>query len=116
MFDEYFNPPASVVSPVPAAAAPRPTDPTGSPSSTSIHQDAPSTSTSPTQETQSPVILPFEPKNFIEALLESSWIDAMQEEIHEFKRLDVWELVPCPDLVMIINLLQDSKHLSGGLA
>ncbi|GJX25402.1 zinc knuckle CX2CX4HX4C containing protein [Tanacetum coccineum] len=34
----------------------------------------------------------FEPKNFKEALLESSWIDAMQEEIHEFERLDVWEL------------------------
>ncbi|GJU68491.1 retrovirus-related pol polyprotein from transposon TNT 1-94 [Tanacetum coccineum] len=45
-----------------------------------------------------------EPKNFKEALLESSWIDAMQEEIHEFERLDVWELVPCPDLVMIIKL------------
>ncbi|GJX54310.1 hypothetical protein Tco_0282679 [Tanacetum coccineum] len=27
----------------------------------------------------------IEPKNFKEALLESSWIDAMQEEIHEFK-------------------------------
>ncbi|GJU45259.1 retrovirus-related pol polyprotein from transposon TNT 1-94 [Tanacetum coccineum] len=28
-----------------------------------------------------------EPKNFKEAMLESSWIKAMQEEIHEFKRL-----------------------------
>ncbi|GJV42914.1 retrovirus-related pol polyprotein from transposon TNT 1-94 [Tanacetum coccineum] len=37
-------------------------------------------------------------------MLESSWIDAMQEEIHEFKRLDVWELVPSPDLAMIIKL------------
>ncbi|GJW00042.1 retrovirus-related pol polyprotein from transposon TNT 1-94 [Tanacetum coccineum] len=37
-------------------------------------------------------------------MLESSWIDAMQEEIYEFERLDVWELVPCPDLVMIIKL------------
>ncbi|GJZ96103.1 hypothetical protein Tco_0668437 [Tanacetum coccineum] len=46
----------------------------------------------------------FEPKNFKEALLESSWIDAMQEEIHKFKQLDVWELVPCPDLAMIIKL------------
>ncbi|GJS82485.1 retrovirus-related pol polyprotein from transposon TNT 1-94 [Tanacetum coccineum] len=44
------------------------------------------------------------PKNFKEALLESSWIDAMQEEIHKFEQLDVWELVPCPDLVMIIEL------------
>ncbi|GKE88580.1 copia protein [Tanacetum coccineum] len=31
---------------------------------------------------------------------EPSWIDAMQEEIHEFKRLQVWELVPCLDKVM----------------
>ncbi|GKE28699.1 retrovirus-related pol polyprotein from transposon TNT 1-94 [Tanacetum coccineum] len=46
----------------------------------------------------------IEPKNFKEALLEFSWIDASQEEIHEFKRLDVWELVPCPDLAMIIKL------------
>ncbi|GJV95298.1 hypothetical protein Tco_1546875 [Tanacetum coccineum] len=46
----------------------------------------------------------FEPKNFKEALLESSWIDAMQEEIYKFKRLNVWELVPCPNLVMIIKL------------
>ncbi|GKF80002.1 retrovirus-related pol polyprotein from transposon TNT 1-94 [Tanacetum coccineum] len=37
-------------------------------------------------------------------MLESSWINAMQEQIHKFKRLDVWELVPCPDLVMIIKL------------
>ncbi|GJY88972.1 retrovirus-related pol polyprotein from transposon TNT 1-94 [Tanacetum coccineum] len=32
------------------------------------------------------------PKNFKQAMTESSWIDAMQEEIHEFKRLQVWEL------------------------
>ncbi|GKF03170.1 retrovirus-related pol polyprotein from transposon TNT 1-94 [Tanacetum coccineum] len=42
MFDEYFNPPPSVVSLVPAAAAPRLADPTGTPSSTIIDQDAPS--------------------------------------------------------------------------
>ncbi|GJV09842.1 retrovirus-related pol polyprotein from transposon TNT 1-94 [Tanacetum coccineum] len=34
---------------------------------------------------------------------ESCWIEAMQEEIHEFERLKVWELVPRPDKVMIIN-------------
>ncbi|GJT07391.1 retrovirus-related pol polyprotein from transposon TNT 1-94 [Tanacetum coccineum] len=38
-----------------------------------------------------------EPNNFKKAMTESSWIDAMEEEIHEFKRLQVWELVPCPD-------------------
>ncbi|GKF30536.1 retrovirus-related pol polyprotein from transposon TNT 1-94 [Tanacetum coccineum] len=45
-----------------------------------------------------------DPSNFKEALLESSWIDAMQEEIHEFERPDVWELVPYPNYVMIIKL------------
>ncbi|GJX41190.1 retrovirus-related pol polyprotein from transposon TNT 1-94 [Tanacetum coccineum] len=30
-----------------------------------------------------------EPKNFKQAMIEPSWIDAMQEEIHEFKRLQV---------------------------
>ncbi|GJX60809.1 hypothetical protein Tco_0292199 [Tanacetum coccineum] len=59
MFDEYFNPPPSVVSPVPAAAAPRPADLTSIPFSTTIDQDAPSPSTSQTpQETQYLVISP----------------------------------------------------------
>ncbi|GJU67325.1 uncharacterized mitochondrial protein-like protein [Tanacetum coccineum] len=43
MFDEYFNPPTIVVSPVPVAAAPRAVDIADSPVSTSIDQDAPST-------------------------------------------------------------------------
>ncbi|GJW80916.1 retrovirus-related pol polyprotein from transposon TNT 1-94 [Tanacetum coccineum] len=37
-------------------------------------------------------------------MTEPSWIDAMQEEIHKFERLQVWELVPCPDKVMLIKL------------
>ncbi|GJR51697.1 putative ribonuclease H-like domain-containing protein [Tanacetum coccineum] len=32
------------------------------------------------------------------------YFDAMQEKIHEFERLQVWELVPCPDKVMLIKL------------
>ncbi|GJT03319.1 retrovirus-related pol polyprotein from transposon TNT 1-94 [Tanacetum coccineum] len=36
----------------------------------------------------------IELKNFKQAMTEPSWIDAMQEEIHEFERLKVWELVP----------------------
>nr|GEZ24657.1 retrovirus-related Pol polyprotein from transposon TNT 1-94 [Tanacetum cinerariifolium] len=70
---------------VPVAAAPRAIDLANSPVSTSIDQDAPST----------------KPKNFKQAMTESSWIDAMQEEIHEFERLQVWELVLCPDKVII---------------
>ncbi|GJS15535.1 retrovirus-related pol polyprotein from transposon TNT 1-94 [Tanacetum coccineum] len=45
-----------------------------------------------------------EPKNYKEAMNESYWIGAMQEEIHEFERLDAWELVPRPSNVMLINL------------
>ncbi|GJT05129.1 retrovirus-related pol polyprotein from transposon TNT 1-94 [Tanacetum coccineum] len=45
-----------------------------------------------------------EPKNFKQAMTEPSWIDAMQEEIHEFERLEVWELVSCPDNVFLIKL------------
>ncbi|GJS58786.1 retrovirus-related pol polyprotein from transposon TNT 1-94 [Tanacetum coccineum] len=45
-----------------------------------------------------------EPKNFKQALEHSCWIEAMQEEIHEFERLDVWILVPCPDNILIIPL------------
>ncbi|GJR89672.1 hypothetical protein Tco_0213683 [Tanacetum coccineum] len=57
MFDEFFNPPSSVVSLVPVAVAPRPGDPTGSPVSISIDQDAPSASNLSTQkQEQSPII------------------------------------------------------------
>nr|GFB64246.1 retrovirus-related Pol polyprotein from transposon TNT 1-94 [Tanacetum cinerariifolium] len=45
-----------------------------------------------------------EPKNFKQAMTEASWIDVMQEEIHEYKRVQDWELVPCPDKVMLIEL------------
>ncbi|GKF38623.1 hypothetical protein Tco_0118684, partial [Tanacetum coccineum] len=46
----------------------------------------------------------IKPKNIKQEMTEPSWIDAMQEEIHEFERLQVWELVPCPDKVMMIKL------------
>ncbi|GKC51381.1 retrovirus-related pol polyprotein from transposon TNT 1-94 [Tanacetum coccineum] len=45
-----------------------------------------------------------EPKSYKEALTESCWIEAMQEELNEFEHLEVWELVPRPDRVMIITL------------
>nr|GFB21297.1 uncharacterized mitochondrial protein AtMg00810-like [Tanacetum cinerariifolium]GFB21323.1 uncharacterized mitochondrial protein AtMg00810-like [Tanacetum cinerariifolium] len=33
-----------------------------------------------------------EPKSYKEALTESCWIEAMQEELNEFEHLEVWEL------------------------
>ncbi|GJW22572.1 hypothetical protein Tco_0033194 [Tanacetum coccineum] len=38
-----------------------------------------------------------EPKTYKDALTQSCWIEAMQEELNEFERLEVWELVPRPD-------------------
>nr|GEZ69223.1 hypothetical protein [Tanacetum cinerariifolium] len=40
------------------------------------------------------------PQMYKEALTQSCWIEAMQEELNEFERLEVWELVPRPDKVM----------------
>ncbi|GJX74096.1 retrovirus-related pol polyprotein from transposon TNT 1-94 [Tanacetum coccineum] len=38
-----------------------------------------------------------EPKNVKEAMTDPAWIESMQEELLQFKRLDVWVLVPAPD-------------------
>ncbi|GKD93322.1 hypothetical protein Tco_1373159, partial [Tanacetum coccineum] len=38
----------------------------------------------------------IEPKNIKEAMLDHSRIESMQDELNQFKRLDVWELVPLP--------------------
>ncbi|GJW18484.1 retrovirus-related pol polyprotein from transposon TNT 1-94 [Tanacetum coccineum] len=57
MFDEFFNTPPSVVSPIPAAVARRPADPTGLDVSTSIEQDAPSASTSSNQEQEQSLVI-----------------------------------------------------------
>ncbi|GKB21768.1 retrovirus-related pol polyprotein from transposon TNT 1-94 [Tanacetum coccineum] len=155
LFDELLNPPPSVdlpapkvIAPIAEVVAPEPAASTGSPSSTTVDQDAPSPSNSQTSpETQSPVISndvkeenhdldvahmnndPFfdvfpqdsnsmnkpywyydafltsvEPKTYKEALTQACWIEAMQEELNEFEHLEVWELVPHPDKVMVITL------------
>ncbi|GJZ86066.1 retrovirus-related pol polyprotein from transposon TNT 1-94 [Tanacetum coccineum] len=39
----------------------------------------------------------LEPKNIKEAMANHSWIESMQDELHQFERLDIWELVPRPD-------------------
>ncbi|GJU33897.1 retrovirus-related pol polyprotein from transposon TNT 1-94 [Tanacetum coccineum] len=45
-----------------------------------------------------------EPKNIIEAMADSAWIEAMQEELHQFDGLDVWELVDKPLCKNVINM------------
>ncbi|GKD51831.1 retrovirus-related pol polyprotein from transposon TNT 1-94 [Tanacetum coccineum] len=81
LFDELLNPLSSVDHPAPKiialiaeVVALKPAASTGSPSSTTVDQDAPS---------------PIEPKTYKEALTQACWIEAMQEELNEFERLKV---------------------------
>ncbi|GJU55066.1 integrase, catalytic region, zinc finger, CCHC-type containing protein [Tanacetum coccineum] len=50
------------------------------------------------------IIGALERPTYKDALTQSCWIEAMQEELNEFERLKVWELVPRPDKVMVITL------------
>ncbi|GJT33546.1 retrovirus-related pol polyprotein from transposon TNT 1-94 [Tanacetum coccineum] len=159
MFDEYFEPSGIERPALPAFAVQVPVVSASTPSSTTIDQNAPSTSYLPSSSVVQPPIShqgvtagptiednifaqadnnPFvnvfalepsfdessygdlaivalwclynsvlskvEPKNVKTAMDEACWFEFMQEEIYEFDRLQVWELVPKPDCVMIIAL------------
>lgn len=45
-----------------------------------------------------------EPKNIKEAMTYDNWIESMQEELQQFERLEVWELVEKPEGVFVIGL------------
>nr|GEU41450.1 retrovirus-related Pol polyprotein from transposon TNT 1-94 [Tanacetum cinerariifolium] len=51
-------------------------------------------------------------QNVKEAITDPAWIDLMQEELLQFKRLDVWVLVPAPDNISPLTLkwLFKNKH------
>ncbi|GJZ13950.1 retrovirus-related pol polyprotein from transposon TNT 1-94 [Tanacetum coccineum] len=96
LFNDLLTPPPTVdlsapevIALIAKVVAPEPAISTGSPSSTTVDQDAPCS---------------IEPKNYKDALTQACWIEAMQEELNEFKHLEVWELVPRPDKVMVITL------------
>ena len=48
-------------------------------------------------------VLEIEPKNIEEALADDDWIMAMEEELNQFTRNDVWSLVPKPPHKVIIE-------------
>nr|GEZ07923.1 hypothetical protein [Tanacetum cinerariifolium] len=54
----------------------------------------------------------MELKSVKEALTDPVWIESMQEELHQFIRLDVWELVPSPNGIKPLTLkwLFKNKH------
>nr|GEV50232.1 hypothetical protein [Tanacetum cinerariifolium] len=95
MFDELLTPTPSADPPAPEVITPlaevipsEHAESTSSPSSKTVDQDA---------------SLP-KPKTYKDALTQSCWIEAMQEELNEFECLEVWEHVPRPDKVMVITL------------
>nr|GFA01819.1 Gag-Pol polyprotein [Tanacetum cinerariifolium] len=54
----------------------------------------------------------MEPKNVKEDMTDPAWINSMQEELLQFKRLDVWVLVPASDNILPLTLkwLFKNKH------
>ncbi|GKE17963.1 retrovirus-related pol polyprotein from transposon TNT 1-94, partial [Tanacetum coccineum] len=54
----------------------------------------------------------MKPRNVKEAMTDPAWIDSMQEELLQFKRLDVWVLVLAPDKIKPLTLkwLFKNKH------
>nr|GEX84872.1 hypothetical protein [Tanacetum cinerariifolium] len=57
-------------------------------------------------------VIILEPKTVKEALTDPTWIESMQEELHQFIKLDVWELVPSPNGIKPFTLkwLFENKH------
>nr|GEY44263.1 retrovirus-related Pol polyprotein from transposon TNT 1-94 [Tanacetum cinerariifolium] len=54
----------------------------------------------------------MKPKNVKESMTDPAWIKSMQEELLQFKRLDVWVLVPAPDNIspLTFKCLFKNKH------
>ncbi|GKC73797.1 retrovirus-related pol polyprotein from transposon TNT 1-94 [Tanacetum coccineum] len=103
-------PPVVPITPVNVPAAPAP-EKHSSPSTTVISEGSPAVTDTAGTDAMWCLVSFFneflthvEPKTYKQALEHSCWIEAMQEEIHEFERLDVWILVPCPDNILIIPL------------
>nr|GFA77792.1 Gag-Pol polyprotein [Tanacetum cinerariifolium] len=54
----------------------------------------------------------LEPKNVNEAMTDHAWIESMQEKLFQFKRIDVWVLVPPLDNIkpLVLKWLFKNKH------
>nr|GEY67847.1 retrovirus-related Pol polyprotein from transposon TNT 1-94 [Tanacetum cinerariifolium] len=50
------------------------------------------------------IVCRTEQKNIKESVADSAWIESIQEELHHFDRLDVWELVDRPLCKNVINM------------
>ncbi|GJZ77184.1 retrovirus-related pol polyprotein from transposon TNT 1-94 [Tanacetum coccineum] len=131
MFDELLNPSPYVdlqapkfIAHIPEVVAPEHAILTGSPSSTTIDQDAPSPiahmgndlyfgipipEVTSDQSSSSDVIHTIVPPDHQVSEHNSKWtknhpLENIIEELHEFERLEVWELVPPSDKAFVITL------------
>ncbi|GKE05397.1 retrovirus-related pol polyprotein from transposon TNT 1-94, partial [Tanacetum coccineum] len=54
----------------------------------------------------------IKPRNVKKAMTDPAWIESMQEELLQFKRLDVWVLVPAPDNIkpLALKWVFKNKH------
>nr|GEU60323.1 integrase, catalytic region, zinc finger, CCHC-type, peptidase aspartic, catalytic [Tanacetum cinerariifolium] len=53
-----------------------------------------------------------EPKNYKDTLTQAYWIEAMQEELNEFERLEVWKLVPHVKMAFLNGILHEEVYVS----
>nr|GFC07287.1 Gag-Pol polyprotein [Tanacetum cinerariifolium] len=68
----------------------------------------PSTSTATASSSHQNV----DPSNVKEAMTDPAWIESIQEELLQFRRMDVWVLVPIPDNISPLTLkwIFKNKH------
>nr|GEZ60820.1 hypothetical protein [Tanacetum cinerariifolium] len=91
-----YNRLPEVIALITEVIAPEPAESTSSPSSTTVDQDAPSPSKSQTTPETQPLVIPNDVKEnnhdikvaHIDSLTQSCWIEAMQEELNNFERLE----------------------------
>ncbi|GJU38536.1 hypothetical protein Tco_1191493, partial [Tanacetum coccineum] len=112
LFNEYSNPPPSVDHLVPEVAASEPTNLTGTPSSTSIDQDAPSPSNLQThQESKSPAIPPGVKEEFHDievAHLDNDPFFGLLIPEPSYEESSSWDVIP-PN---VHSVNQPLKHIS----
>ncbi|GJZ20451.1 retrovirus-related pol polyprotein from transposon TNT 1-94 [Tanacetum coccineum] len=91
MFEEYFE---KMFSDTPINSVAQPTQ---------IHEESPSTASNYCDDIEAPPFLLLLRNKTIN-LFKLIWIESMQDELNQFERLQVWELVPQPEGKNVIAL------------
>nr|GFB73089.1 hypothetical protein [Tanacetum cinerariifolium] len=109
MYDDYFGgQPSATLETVPPVQEPQVRQ--TSTAFTTIADNVPISTNSSSHATNIPITsqdvdeLNPNAMNVKEAMTDPAWTDSMQEELLQFKRLDVWVLVPTPDNISPLTL------------